>query len=331
MSESRATPCALRMTASTLRGNAWEQITLPLLARNKAILSFGPTGPLLKRNQIVTIHDAAVKAVPEAYGPEFRAWYGLLLPTLVRRTARVMTVSQFSRMELVRWFGAHPESVRVAGEGWEHALRTRADPATLSRHGLTAKRYVLVVGSLSPHKNCAVVARAMALLTHADFDVVVAGSVDPAVFGKLDDGALAPLKRVGYVTDAELRALYEGAGAFVHPSRYEGFGLPPLEAMALGCPVICSNAASLPEVCGEAALYFAPHDAEKLAELMQRVMSDQELGAELIARGRRQLEQHSWRACAARYLEALEELSEAPAASRSRSSSAEAVVTSRAR
>ena len=297
-----APPNALDPTLGSIRfrrvgrlsGNAWEQLVLPWETRGALLLSFGPTGPLVKRYQVVTVHDASVCAVPDAFSFLFRTWYRLLLPRLVRRSPLTLTVSRFSQRELTRHFGADATRVRVSGEGFEHVLRVPADPSVREAHGLRPGHYVLAVGSMTPHKNFAVVARAAARLVGTPLDVAVAGAVDARVFGRHVQAESSRMKLLGYVTDAQLRALYEGAAAFVYPSLYEGFGIPPLEAMALGCPVIASNAAAIPEACGDAPLYFAPHDDAALARLMQQVVERKDERDALVARGRAQLARHGW-------------------------------------
>jgi glycosyltransferase involved in cell wall biosynthesis len=285
-----------------LAGHAWEQFTLARASRSGLLLSFGPTGPLLKKRQVVTIHDASVHAVPKSFSPAFRAWYKLSLPILAQRSRAVMTVSQFSRSEIIRCFGAKAEAVRVSGEGWQHVLSTRPDPSILATHDLCPGKYVLCVSSVAPHKNFQVVARALPLLSDCDLQVAVVGAVDDRVFGRLERARLEQLRLLGYVDDSALRALYENALVFVHPSLYEGFGIPPLEAMASGCPVIASTAASIPEVCGPAALYFEPEDAGALATQIRRVLLVPGERARLSALGRTQLLRHSWEASARAFL-----------------------------
>jgi glycosyltransferase involved in cell wall biosynthesis len=250
----------------------------------------------------VTIHDASVHRVPQSFSRAFRVWYKLLLPLLARRSRSVMTVSQFSRSEVIRCFGVRAGAVRVSGEGWQHVLRTRADPSILHEHGLRPRKYVLCVSSVAPHKNFEVIARALPLLADCDLRVAVVGAIDDRVFGRRATFRFEQLERLEYVNDARLRALYENAAAFVHPSLYEGFGIPPLEAMALGCPVIASKAASIPEVCGPAALYFEPRDAEALAALIRRVLFHPGERERLTSLGRAQLLEHSWEASARAFL-----------------------------
>jgi glycosyltransferase involved in cell wall biosynthesis len=290
------------------RGQLWEQLTLPVLTRGGFLLGFCPTGPLLKNAQVVTIHDAAVYRVPESYGRLFRSWYKFLLPRLARQSALVMTVSEFAKSELIATLDVTAERVRVSGEGWQHLERIAPQVSVLEKHGLKPGGYVLSVSSLAPHKNFRVIARALEHLKDCGLTVVVAGAVDERVFDGSTEAALQSLELVGYVSDQELRALYEHAAMFVHPSYYEGFGIPPLEAMASGCPVLASNAGALPEVCGDAALYFHPDDPLELAALIRRLWSDPAERAALVQRGHDRLRAHSWTGTAHCHLAVVEEL-----------------------
>ncbi|MDD9940188.1 MAG: glycosyltransferase family 1 protein [Myxococcales bacterium] len=290
-------------------GQLWEQLLLPLYARKGVLLGFAATGPLLARKQVVTVHDASVFAVPSAFSWKFRAWYKLLLPYMVHRNRRTMTVSHFSKDELVRYLRARPEKLRVSGEGWQHVAEAQPDEGIIERHGLGSGGYILAVSSISEHKNFAIVAKALERLRgQGEVKVVVAGAADDRIFGADRPEVAGQLEYLGYVTDGELRALYEHAAAFVYPSRYEGFGLPPLEAMALGCPVICSDAASMPEVCQDAVLYFRPDDDVRLAELMLRMVREPGTREAMKERARMVLEHHSWQAAAGKHLELLREL-----------------------
>ena len=284
-------------------GHLWEQTTLFARSRGHLLVSFGPTGPLLKRRQVVTIHDAGVDAVPASYSRAFRTWYKFLLPRLLRRAPAVMTVSAFSRGEIVRRFGASLERVHVSGEGWEHVLRVEPDPSVLERHELSRGRYVLAVGSRAPHKNFEVIGHALAKLENFPLPIAIAGGVNRSIFGQGSLRSHAALRWLGPVNDRELRALYENASAFVFPSLYEGFGLPPLEALALGCPVIAARAGAVPEVCGDAVRYFAPRDAGELAAHLESVLAHPGDRAHWAERGRAELARHGWHGSARKHLE----------------------------
>ena len=211
-----------------LAGQAWEQLELPLATRDRCLLSLCNTGPLTVRDQVVLVHDAQPWLQPQAYSPAFRTWYHLMLPLLARRARVVVTISEYSRTELER-FGIVPKGkARVIHNGADHILRITPDPDTLTRHGLTAGDYLLALGNLSPHKNLALLMRAAAARPPGEPPLVIAGGGNPRVFA---DAGLAPppgVRLLGRVSDAELRALYAHATAFVFPSLTEGFGLPPL-------------------------------------------------------------------------------------------------------
>lgn len=291
-----------------LNGHAWEQLELPWYARGGLLLSLGNTGPLLKWRQIVTIHDASIFALPDAYSAVFRRWYRFLLPTLGRVVSLVVTDSEFSKSELVRYAHIPAEKIRVIPLSGEHIRGIEPDCGILARLSLDSRAYILAVGSQSPHKNFRVVADALKHLGDRKLDVVVAGAPNPRVFA-LPPGGLGPeLKIAGYVSDGELRTLYEHAICFVYPSLYEGFGLPPLEAMSCGCPVVVSRAASLSEVCGNAAVYCDPRDPASVAESVERVMRDGGLQERLRALGRSRSLQFTWAGSARALLDLIDEV-----------------------
>lgn len=281
-----------------LGGHLWEQLELPLYVRERCLLSLCNAAPLAKRNQIVTVHDAAVFANPQNFSFRFRAWYRLLLVGLGRIAAKVATVSSFSKKELVRYCKMPEAKLRVTLEGGEHVLSVPTDETILRRQALEQRPFVLAVSSLSPNKNFRAVVRAAELLDATDFDVVVAGGTNPRIFSRSGQSLPGSVKHVGYVSDGELRALYEHAACFVYPSFYEGFGLPPLEAMSCGCPTIASETASMPEVCGDAVLYCNPEDPADIARRIRQLMQDERLREDLRERGLQRAGRFSWENCA---------------------------------
>jgi glycosyltransferase involved in cell wall biosynthesis len=290
------------------RGVLWEQLELPIYARHGVLLSFANVAPLAARRQCVTIHDASVFAVPETYRAGFRLWYRFLIPALGRQADRILTDSRFSRDELVRWARIPERKVVVIPLAGEHILSVPADTRILDRHRVGSRPYVLAVGSSGAHKNLAGIARAVELLQHHDFDLLVAGGSDKLIFADRSFGSSTRIRHLGYVTDGQLRALYEQASCLIYPSLYEGFGLPPLEAMACGCPVIASNVASLPEVCGDAALYCNPHDPSDIAARLAQVLEDGDLRRELSRRALNQSGLFRWTATAQAVMREVEEI-----------------------
>jgi glycosyltransferase involved in cell wall biosynthesis len=284
-------------------GQIWEQFSLPLFCRGR--LLFTPSGgsPLLHRHHVFTLPDAGIFATPQAYSSRYRVWYQRHHRWALANTRlKLITVSEFSRGELARYLAVSSDRITVTPLGHEHALRPAADETILQRLKLTACGYLLCVSSANPNKNFAAMLKAYARLrTMMEGDtppLVIVGRFDARIFGQeslVEEGLL----QTGYLSDSELRSLYEHATCFIFPSLYEGFGLPPLEAMALGCPVISSTAASLPEVCGDAAWMVDPHDVEGLANAMESLLRSPEERNTWIAKGHLRAQQFQWRKTAA--------------------------------
>lgn len=243
-------------------GQVWEQLLLPPAARAAALL-YCPANlaPLASRRNVLVLHDIAALAHPEWYGRAYVAWQRLILPSLARRARLVLTDSEFSRGEIADRLMVPAQRLRVVPLGVSPGFSPSADPAPARAALALARPYVLVVATRSARKNLAVLGPAARALAEQGIELVMAG----AGRSYLHAGQTPPGRLLGYVPEQLLPGLYAGALAVTVPSLYEGFGLPCLEAMASGTPVVAANRGALPEVCEAAALYADPGDADAFA------------------------------------------------------------------
>jgi glycosyltransferase involved in cell wall biosynthesis len=282
-----------------LRGHLWEQTELPVASRRGILVNLGNTAPVLSGSrQVVVIHDAGVFDTPESYSLKFRIWYKVLQRRLVDAGAHVVTVSKFARTRISECLGVDPEAIPIIYEGGDHILRGPAEMDILRRHGLSPGRFILMVGARAAHKNIDAISGLMPLLEERGIVVAIAGAMDPSVVFHPGSSARQIGRAIGRVSDPELRALYETATCLLFPSRYEGFGLPPVEAMACGCPVLASGSGAVREICGDAALYFSANDPESLTETLCRLLDDETTAADLRARGATRSATFRWDASA---------------------------------
>jgi len=257
--------------------------------------------PVVACPTVVTVHDLSYLAYPQSLSPRARFMLTALVPFSLRRAARVIAVSDFTRRDVMTRYGVPDEKISVvyeaAGPGFGvlDTARTQQLPS-----GVT-EPFVLTVGNLEPRKNLARLIEAFAAVAR-----------NPGVTAKLvlvgkakgEGGSLARLVEqhglrdrvifTGFVAEEQLVLLYNRAAVFVYPSLYEGFGLPPLEAMACGCPVIASNVTAMPEVLGDAALLFDPTSTAGVRDAILGVLGADERARDLRSRGLRQVARYSW-------------------------------------
>ncbi len=282
-----------------LRGHAWEQLTLPARCRGP-LLNLCNTAPAVKTDQVVCIHDANIFLQPESYSLAFRTLYRSLLPAVGRRSARVTTVSSFSASQIDEHLGIERRKIEVVPNGHEHVFRWSAASSRVGERLRPGRPFVLLLGSNARHKNAGLILGQAEALDALGLDLVVVGGSDK-IFASVTGVSRSNILRLGAVSDDDLAYLYAEALCLAFPSLTEGFGLPVLEAMASGCPVVSSDRSSMPEVCGDAALMASPDDPGAWRRHFAALAASRSLRGELREAGRVRCGRFSWAGSARHY------------------------------
>lgn len=297
------------------RGHIWEQFILPLKLKGKLLWSPSNTGPLTVKKQVVSIMDVSPLDNPGWSSKKFSGWYQFLIPRLIKKVNAVITISEFSRDRILYYCPEAASKIHVtllaADQRFKPVDKDEVDSVVVQLN-LPSQHYIVALGSLEPRKNLHTLLKVWSQVHSKLPDevwLVLAGAKGQAlVFGDQTYESLPPrVHLTGHVPDNTLPALYSGALASVYLSFYEGFGLPPLEAMSCGAPVLVSNTTSLPEVVGDAGLMVDPSDLEAIGDGLIRLVEDSKLRKDLRLLGLARAKQFNWEKTAQQTWQVLED------------------------
>jgi glycosyltransferase involved in cell wall biosynthesis len=293
----------------------WQQTILPFRLRiQKASLLYSAVSEGILGHhpkQIITVHDILPVKYPESC-PKMRYYFYYSVPTLLDNSRAIICTSENTKQDIIAYHGIKDKPIYVIYAGLNRQrFYPRESGIVKKLYGL--RDYLLYIGDMRPYKNLERSLEAFARLSLKKYKFVIGGKKDPRFFPRVKKKVDALLLKdqvvfLDYVPEEHLPHLYSEAAAFIFSSLYEGFGLPPLEAMACGCPVVVSNTASLPEVCGDAAYYVDPYDVENIAEGMYKVIVNQTLRQDLIKKGLERAKLFSWAKAAKEHLKVFEEV-----------------------
>ncbi len=295
----------------------WSRLFFPLaLMRDpKPDIFFSPAHYLpsfVPCPAVVTIHDLAYEYYPAEFLKKDLYKLKNWTKSAVNKSRAVIAVSQNTKSDILKYYQTPSERVKVIYNGFRSKsefLNSKSE--TISKFKILNSKFLLFVGTLQPRKNIAILIEAFSTVvkSNKDLKLIIVGKrgwLYNSIFQKVSDlGLENKIKFTGYLPDSELAILYKNAAMMVLPSLYEGFGIPILEAMAAGCPVITSNVSSLPEIAGEAALYFNPHDSVELAGKIDMILKDKSMRDDLIKKGKARVGRFSWEKCGKETLELL--------------------------
>lgn len=283
----------------SLKSHFWEQIDLLRFLKTKGnplLLNLSGLGPLFYNNQIITIHDLSFYENKKWFSKSYTLFYSIATPVLARNALKILTVSNFSKIEIIKYLKIDEKKIEViynaAADDGENSIHSR-DVSPIVNSVLNDK-YVLAVSSIDPRKNLQRLIDSFLELNLENYKLVLVGKTSNHFNVKLS----ANFKSViftGFVSDSELSILYKKCEFFIYPSLYEGFGIPPLEAMKNDCAVIVSEIPSLKEVCSDAALYVNPFDTESIKNGMLKIIEDSVLKEELKRKGSLRSEFFKWK------------------------------------
>lgn len=282
-------------------GHLWEQIIFPFFSFDGIQFNLGNTAPLLsllfQKKTIVTLHDIGYLYYPKSYSKGFVLWYTFLVPFVTRFATKIIAVSQSEKNRIVEKYGHEKKIVAIQNGALDEAIANRF-PKFYHK-----EKYILYAGSLNTKKNIQGAVEAFKMLSprFPEYSLVVVGTSEKS-FAQIDfnlnEETKLKIRFAGRVSDEELFSLYNKASCFLFPSFYEASPFPPLEAMALGCPVVVTNIDSLQERCGNAALFANPANSHEIASQIGKVLESEMLRIDLQNKGYEQVKVYTWEKCA---------------------------------
>lgn len=280
----------------THTGHLWEQWDLPKFLKENGsplLINLANTAPVFYRNKVTTIHDITFIRYPHTFSRIFVLLYRILIPLVIRTSKHIFTVSEFSKDEISNFYHVNKDNISVVYNAVSKEFSKNEDIS------LSGKKYFMAVSSVKENKNFIYILEAFKRFSLHDSNVelFIIGDLKSKSFKTIDVSKYTENKKIkilGRVSDQELVRYYSNATAFIFPSLYEGFGIPPLEAQACGCPAICAKASCLPEVFGESVLYCNPWDIDSLVDDMKMLISEQSIRGSLIEKGYHNVSRYSW-------------------------------------
>lgn len=239
-------------------GNLWEQISFPRYVKKlKGVsLNLCNSAPLSGK-KVITIHDVKIKAHPEFFSKKFLAWYNILFKNITKKSEKIITVSEFSKREIIKYYKVSPEKIHVIGNAWQHFERLKFDEGALKKYGLRKNEFYFSMSSLEPNKNLQWIINAAE--NNKDSIFAVAGGINNKVFLQKETDSPENVKFLGYISDEEAKTLMRDCKAFLYPTIYEGFGIPPLEAISSGAKnIVVSDSEIMHEILEDSAIYVNP-------------------------------------------------------------------------
>ena len=282
----------------SLKTHLWEQISLPRYLKSigsPLLISFTGCGPLSYNNQIMTIHDVSHERYPEWFSKNYYRFYHFMMPRIGRKAHAVLTVSQFSKDEIVDTLKLDADKIHIIHSNVPFHTKPSEEEVLSYKPDPDGERYIIAVSSMDPRKNFNRLVEAFNHIEDKSVKLYIIGMSFKA-FNTPDLKKLIGenIHLPGYIPDDQLQKMYQNASLSVYPSLYEGFGLPPLESMTYGCPVINSDIPALREVSEDAALYVDPCDVENITKKIDLLLKDDNLREILRRKGLQQIKKYSW-------------------------------------